>query len=67
MRAVLVATVLAVVVPSPAAAAGLSLASRDLHGSRAVQVKRFDLVGLHWRGNGSVLFRTRAPGGRWSA
>jgi N-acetylmuramoyl-L-alanine amidase len=38
-----------------------------LHGSRAVQVKRFDLVGLHWRGNGSVLFRTRAPGGRWSA
>jgi len=28
-------------------------------------VKRFDLVGLHWRGSGKVLFRTRSADGRW--
>ena len=28
---------------------------------------RFDLVGLHWRGDGAVTFRTRAVEGRWSA
>jgi hypothetical protein len=27
----------------------------------------FDLVGLHWRGSGSVEFRTRSLAGRWSA
>jgi hypothetical protein len=27
---------------------------------------RFDLVGLRWRGSGSVRFRTRSPAGRWS-
>src|SRR5438034_2349972 len=27
----------------------------------------FDLLGLHWQGPGEVLFRTRSPGGRWSA
>src|SRR5204862_2665298 len=26
----------------------------------------FDLVGLHWRGSGSVQFRTRGLAGRWS-
>ena len=26
----------------------------------------FDLVGLHWRGAGSVQFRTRSTAGRWS-
>ena len=28
---------------------------------------RFNLVGLHWRGPGSVQFRTRSLAGRWSA
>ncbi len=28
---------------------------------------RFDLVGLHWRGPGSVWFRTRPADGAWSA
>ena len=28
---------------------------------------RFDLVGLHWRGSGSVSFRTRSLAGRWSS
>ncbi|CAN5254196.1 hypothetical protein BH18ACT12_BH18ACT12_22580 [soil metagenome] len=27
----------------------------------------FDLVGLHWRGAGDVLFRTRSITGRWTA
>jgi N-acetylmuramoyl-L-alanine amidase/FlgD Ig-like domain len=27
---------------------------------------KFDLVGVHWRGEGTVAFRTRAVGGRWS-
>jgi N-acetylmuramoyl-L-alanine amidase/FlgD Ig-like domain len=29
--------------------------------------QRFDLVGLHWQGSGSVLFRTRSLAGRWTA
>jgi hypothetical protein len=29
-------------------------------------VQRFDLVGLHWRGSGELLFRTRSLTGRWS-
>ena len=65
MRVVLAAAVLALAAPAVASAAGLSLASQDLRGGRPIAVKRFDLVGLHWRGNGTVLFRTRSPGGRW--
>ncbi len=67
MKPLLAAAVLALAVPGTAAAAGLSLASRDLHGGRPIVVQRFQLVGLHWRGKGMVLFRTRSPGGRWSA
>ena len=33
-------------------------------GGRATQ--RFTLVGVHWRGRGSVLFRTRSVEGRWN-
>ncbi len=32
----------------------------------AVAPARFDLVGLHWEGRGTVLFRTRALDGHWS-
>ena len=32
-----------------------------------MRTARFDLVGLHWQGQGSVRFRTRALDGRWSA
>jgi hypothetical protein len=58
---------------APAAAFGeVSLTMRDvpLHGERtlaAAQPARFDMVGLHWRGPGSVEFRTHSIGGRWSA
>src|SRR5262249_38022308 len=67
MKPVLAAAVLALAAPGTAAAAGLSLASRDLRGGAPIAVKRFQLVGLHWRGPGKVLFRTRSGDGRWSA
>jgi hypothetical protein len=57
---------------APAAAYGeVSLTMREvpLHGERtlaAAQPARFDMVGLHWRGSGSVDFRTRSVAGRWS-
>jgi N-acetylmuramoyl-L-alanine amidase len=56
---------------APAAAFGeASLTMREvpLHGARtlAAAAPRFDMVGLHWRGRGSVEFRTRSVAGRWS-
>jgi hypothetical protein len=56
----------------PLAHAGATITMRDvpLHGARslaAASPARFDLVGLHWRGPGSVVFRTRSISGRWSA
>jgi len=67
MRVAVIAAVLALAAPGAAAGAGLKLVSRDLRSGAAARVARFDLVGLHWRGSGSVLFRTRSPAGRWSA
>jgi hypothetical protein len=32
----------------------------------AVAPSRFNMVGLHWRGSGTVLFRTHSVTGRWS-
>ena len=57
---------------APAAAwGGVSLTMREvpLHGGRtlAAATPQFDMVGLHWRGTGSVQFRTRSLAGRWSA
>ncbi|HEX6701752.1 MAG TPA: N-acetylmuramoyl-L-alanine amidase [Gaiellaceae bacterium] len=58
--------------PAGASAADASLTMREvpLHGARALASaatpRRFDLVGLHWRGRGTVLFSTRSIGGRWS-
>jgi N-acetylmuramoyl-L-alanine amidase len=53
--------------PGTAAGAGLSLSARDLHAAAPLHVKRFQLVGLHWRGSGMVLFRTKSLHGRWTA
>jgi hypothetical protein len=48
------------------AATQATLITRD--GSAAGRLNaRFDLVGLHWRGPGTVRFRTQSVGGRWSA
>ena len=58
---------------SPAVAqAETSIVARDvpLHGARmlaAASTPRFDMVGLHWQGTGSVEFRTRSFAGFWSA
>jgi hypothetical protein len=58
---------------TPAVAWGeASIAMREvpLHGARTLAASssppRFDMVGLHWRGSGSVEFRTRSLAGRWS-
>jgi hypothetical protein len=66
MRVAVAAAVLALAAPGTAAAAGLSLSARDLQTRAPVHVKRFQLVGVHWRGSGMVLFRTRSLHGRWS-
>src|SRR5919197_1028077 len=54
-----------------ARAGNASLAVREvpLHGERtlaAAATPSFDLVGVHWRGPGSVSFSTRSLAGRWS-
>jgi len=64
--------VLIVFLAAPAAAFGeASITMREvpLHGQRtlAAATPRFDMVGLHWRGSGSIDFRTRSLAGRWSA
>ena len=56
---------------APAAAfGGVSLTVREvpLHGERTLAgaTPQFDMVGLHWRGTGTVQFRTRSLAGRWS-
>src|SRR5204862_7085527 len=48
---------------------GAPLAARELpvrSGSVARAPERFDLIGLHWRGAGSVRFRAQSSAGRWS-
>ena len=63
----------ALVLPPRAQAEDATIVSRDvpLAGQRALASSqpstRFNLVGLHWRGPGSVQFRTRSLSGRWSA
>jgi hypothetical protein len=71
-RRLLIVALLALGAPAAAQAEGAWIVSRDvpLHGERTLQAaapKRFSLVGLHWRGTGSVEFRTRSLSGRWSA
>jgi hypothetical protein len=71
MRSVLVALFAFLAAPA-VASAGVSMTVRDvpLHGERTLAASspaEFDLVGLHWRGPGSVEFRTRSLAGRWSA
>jgi uncharacterized protein with LGFP repeats len=58
---------------TPAVALGeASIAMREvpLHGMRSLTAsappREFDMVGLHWRGSGSVEFRTHAVDGGWS-
>ena len=73
MKLFQLSVLLALVFPAVALADSATIVSRDvpLRGERSLAVSkppaRFNLVGLHWRGPGSVQFRTRSLGGRWSA
>ena len=68
----LVFAALALFLAAPATAWGeATLTMRDvpLRGERTLASAvppRFDMVGLHWSGSGSVEFRTRSLSGRWS-
>jgi len=71
MKTLLLAIAFLLGVPATAAA-GVSMVSRDvpLGGGRtlaAAAPQRFDLLGVHWRGSGSVRFSTRSASGRWTA
>jgi N-acetylmuramoyl-L-alanine amidase-like protein len=60
------------VLPAPAVAGAASISVRELavRGERApaasVDSGQFDLVGLHWRGPGTLELRTRSTAGRWT-
>jgi flagellar hook assembly protein FlgD len=67
----LIATLVVAAVGAPSPAAGVRLVARDqpLEGTARVVQRaplRFNMVGLHWRGSGSVSFRTRSVSGAWS-
>ena len=72
MRILRISILLVLVFPANAMAEDATIVSRDvpLAGQRALAgansaPARFNLVGLHWRGGGSVQFRTRSLAGRW--
>ena len=70
VRLLLLACLAALVLPGTALA-DPTITSRDvpLRGERMLSSapSRFDLVGIHWQGSGSVSFRTRSAAGRWTA
>jgi hypothetical protein len=72
-RRLLILIGLVLALPAPALAQEATIVSRDvpLAGERTLAATnapaRFDLVGIHWRGSGTVQFRTRSTRGRWSA
>jgi hypothetical protein len=56
-----------VLAPSAALGAGTTMAAQNVSKGLNRPPHRFNLVGLHWRGSGSVSFRTRSVSGRWSS
>jgi hypothetical protein len=72
-RTLRIALVCLFVFPASAWAGQATIVSQDLPigvsrtTAGAVAPSRFDLVGLHWQGSGTVLFRTHSVTGRWSA
>jgi hypothetical protein len=67
LRRIAAAAVELLATPGVANGADATLVSRDLPAASSASSARFDLVGLHWQGTGSVLFRTRSVSGAWSA
>jgi hypothetical protein len=71
MKALAAACLIVLASPAAAFADDARIATIDvpLHVERAATSARpsvFNLVGLHWRGSGTVFFRTRSTAGRWS-
>ncbi len=71
MKKALLALLVAAALPATARAGDVTMVARDIPlGSRALQGVaapiRFNMLGLHWQGPGTVLYRTRAPAGHWS-
>ena len=66
MKVLRLVPLLLVVMPGTALASGTTLASHDVRPGVNRPAHRFDLVGLHWKGSGTVSFRTRSTAGRWS-
>jgi len=70
---VLIPLVFVGAVPSPASTDTASVTAVELARGPSRSVAgasggtRFTLVGIHWRGPGHVLFRTRALAGQWTA
>jgi hypothetical protein len=62
------AVLLLFLAPGVAHAAGASSAARELPpaADRLAAARPFQLVGLHWRGPGTVLLRTRLGNARWT-
>src|SRR5215218_1181966 len=67
MKPAVLALLLFALAPGAALGASTTLASRDISTGVNRPPHRFDLVGLHWRGSGSVSFRTRSLSGHWSS
>jgi flagellar hook assembly protein FlgD len=75
-RSLLLAVLLAVLFPADGLAGGVRLVSqevalgREARSARSLSAREapfsFDMVGLHWRGSGSVWFRTTRDAGAWS-
>src|SRR3989304_9603248 len=71
MRILRIALLCLLLFPALARAEPATITSRGVPrpGERALAAatpSRFDLVGLHWQGPGTVSFRTRSLDGRWS-
>jgi N-acetylmuramoyl-L-alanine amidase-like protein len=72
MKALAAACLIVLALPATALAEDAHIATvavpvRGERGAASVRPSVFNLVGLHWRGSGTVLFQTRSTTGRWSA
>jgi N-acetylmuramoyl-L-alanine amidase len=67
MKSLVLALSLFVLAPSAAYGATGGLAAREVSAGVTQAPHRFDLVGLHWRGSGTVSFRARSLAGRWGS
>jgi hypothetical protein len=70
MRKLLFAIAVALALPGAARAGLVTMTARDVPlGPRALAAVsapgRFDMLGVHWQGSGSVEYRVRSTAGRW--